>query len=81
MSYIVATIEFVAKASVITNYDPSKLEQLNLLIILEAPMDERILKGQNTVSCFNSNLKILVYIIIKYIPDCNIYHINKQGFL
>ena len=49
-SFLVANIEFVARASTITNYDQLELKNLNLLITLEKPMDERILKSQQTVS-------------------------------
>ena len=49
-SFLVANIEFVARARTITNYDQLELKNLNLLITLEKPMDERILKSQQTVS-------------------------------
>ena len=49
-SFVVASIEFVARARTITNYDQLELKNLNLLITLEKPMDERILKSQQTVS-------------------------------
>ena len=56
--FIVANIGFWARAITTTNVDPTQLGDLSLLISLEKPMDDRILKNQQTVSQYNIHVQM-----------------------
>ena len=56
--FIEANIKFLARAITTTNVDPTQLGDLSLLISLEKPMDDRILKNQQTVSQYNIHVQM-----------------------